>query len=241
MSISALIRAMAAAGANAEAIAIAVEAVEIAHGALDAKRAGERDRKRRQRDKDKNGTVTGQSQDNPATVTDAKTISPNDIYSNPHKTHSAKAELPLFEKRVVEVWNEAAAKHGLTSAKALDPSRKSKLRARVRDHGEQVVLDGIRNLTGSRFHCGDNDRNWAANIGWFLTAANFVKAMEMAPPKAGPAKLSGDELAEHRARLAEHYENTGKTVEAADIRRQLGPRHIGNITADILQRREQSA
>lgn len=67
MSIADLIRSMSAAGAPAEAIALAVEAIEAAHGEVAAKRAVDRDRKRRQRDRsrDSHGTVTGQSEDLP--------------------------------------------------------------------------------------------------------------------------------------------------------------------------------
>lgn len=61
MSIAALIRNMAAAGAPPEAIAIAVEAIEAADAKLAAGRAVARDRKRRQRERDGHGTVTGQS------------------------------------------------------------------------------------------------------------------------------------------------------------------------------------
>lgn len=65
MSVAALIRSMSAAGAPAEAIALAVEAVEAVEGQLAAQRSAARDRKRAQRakSKDSHGTVTGQSED----------------------------------------------------------------------------------------------------------------------------------------------------------------------------------
>jgi hypothetical protein len=71
MSISTLIRQLAAAGAPPEAIAIAVEAVEQAQAGLEQQRAGARERKQRQRAKgrDSHGTVTGQSRDEAVTVT----------------------------------------------------------------------------------------------------------------------------------------------------------------------------
>lgn len=82
MSIAALIRAMSNAGAPPEAIAIAVEAIEEAQSAVEAKRAVERDRKRRQRGRDKDGTVTGQSRDShghvpPAAPTPAPSFPPD--------------------------------------------------------------------------------------------------------------------------------------------------------------------
>lgn len=89
MSIAALIRSMADAGAPAEAIALAVEAIENAQGALDRQREAARDRKRRQRanGQDESVTVTGQSRDTDATVTDAPpSLSPPPQTPPPH-TH----------------------------------------------------------------------------------------------------------------------------------------------------------
>ena len=62
MSLAALIRSMAAAGAPAEAIALAVDALEGAEAKLALQREAARDRKRAQRakDRDGHGTVTGQ-------------------------------------------------------------------------------------------------------------------------------------------------------------------------------------
>ena len=63
MSLSQLIRSMAAAGATPEAIALAVEAIEARDATIEARRVAERDRKRRQRagqSRDSHGTVTGQ-------------------------------------------------------------------------------------------------------------------------------------------------------------------------------------
>jgi hypothetical protein len=68
MRIAALIRSMAAAGAPAEAIAIAVEAIENAASIEAMRRASQAERKRRQRamSRDSHGTVTGQSRDTPS-------------------------------------------------------------------------------------------------------------------------------------------------------------------------------
>lgn len=83
MSIAQLIRDMAAAGAPAEAIALAVEALEAAENKLAVKRAAETERKRRQRARTRDaekeisgGTVTGPSRDMGGTVTDEPAPSP---------------------------------------------------------------------------------------------------------------------------------------------------------------------
>ncbi len=63
MSIAVLIRRMAEAGATAEAIALAVEAIEQRDAAVEARRAADRERKQRQRDRQRDVavTVTGHS------------------------------------------------------------------------------------------------------------------------------------------------------------------------------------
>lgn len=68
MRLSELIRKMAAAGASADVIAMAVEAVEQAEAKVEAQREAARDRKRLQRARSRDGhvTVTGQSRDSHA-------------------------------------------------------------------------------------------------------------------------------------------------------------------------------
>ena len=68
MSYAALVRAMTAAGAPPEAIALALDAIEQRDAADEARRAKARDKKRRQRAGDGEGTVTGLSRDTEGTV-----------------------------------------------------------------------------------------------------------------------------------------------------------------------------
>lgn len=84
MSFAALVRDMAAAGATAEAIAIAIEAIEARDAVAADRRAQAADRKRRQRERerDSHATVTGQSQDEPSL-----SRPPNENISNP-PTHT---------------------------------------------------------------------------------------------------------------------------------------------------------
>jgi hypothetical protein len=87
MSLAALIRSMAAAGATAEAIAIAVEAIEAAQAndPREAKRAADRERMRRKRDMSQE--VARQSRDTEATVADiplSPALSPQTPQTHPH-------------------------------------------------------------------------------------------------------------------------------------------------------------
>jgi hypothetical protein len=85
MSIAALIRQMADAGAPIDAILIAVEAIEASQAAIEAKRAADRERKKRQRERDKTVTVTGQDRDCHSDIAEKSPpfSPPNDIYLTP--------------------------------------------------------------------------------------------------------------------------------------------------------------
>ena len=70
-------------------------------------------------------------------------------------------------------------------ARKLTGQRLTKLKARKRVYGEDELIEAARNLARSPFHCGKNDRGWAANIGWLLKSdENVAKALEIQPAKA---------------------------------------------------------
>jgi hypothetical protein len=107
MSLAALIRGMAAAGAPPEAIALAVEALEEAQSLLQSRRAADRDRKRAQRGRVVSN-VTGHSGDSHANVTPISAnvtaasdpVSPHEeISSPPSETPSPKGDSPLPVRR----------------------------------------------------------------------------------------------------------------------------------------------
>lgn len=89
MSIAELIRAMSAVGAPAEAIALAVEAIEGAEARVEASRSAARERKRRQRSRDGHVTVTGQECDGHALLPETK-VSP----TPPSKTQTIHTPSP---------------------------------------------------------------------------------------------------------------------------------------------------
>jgi hypothetical protein len=104
---AALIRGMAAAGAPAEAIALAVEAIQVSEVAINSRRAADRDRKRGQRSKLPEN-VTGQSAEGPHNVTpisanvpaETAPVSPHEeISSPPSATPSPKGDSPLAPRR----------------------------------------------------------------------------------------------------------------------------------------------
>lgn len=101
--------------------------------------------------------------------------------------------VPPFCDNFVGVWNEVAAPAGMTKAMPLNAQRKAKLKRRVSEFGEDGMLAAVRKLAASPFHCGENDRNWKADIGWLLKSSeNVTKALELEAAK--PANDSGSFL-----------------------------------------------
>lgn len=87
MSLAALIRNMAAAGASPEAIALAVEAIEAAEAKVEAQKVAARERKRKQRagqSRDSHGTITGPGGDSHA---ETPSLAPSPQTPHPH-THT---------------------------------------------------------------------------------------------------------------------------------------------------------
>ena len=131
---------------------------------------------------------------------------PNEYISNPPKPQTANAVSPPFSAKVVSAWNDGPGKAGATPCRGkLNPQRQAHLRARVRENSEDVVLQAIANLASSKFHCGENDRNWKASLGWMLKSAeNFEKCMELATPPLpfqSGKQWTAEERAAHLAKL----------------------------------------
>jgi hypothetical protein len=199
------LRLLAEKGLTASDIAELAEALEVRRDPTAA------DRMRRYRARKSSVTVTRNVTAEPA---------PNDIYTltptEPGLSNDNPHPLPI---RVVEAWNSGPAKSGATVSRTLNAKRKAALRVRVREHGEDAVFEAIRNLSGSKFHCGDNDRGWKANIGWLLTnPENFQKALEMEAPPDAVRSLSVAERAAAADRSADLFERMGRHDEAEERR-----------------------
>jgi hypothetical protein len=210
---SAVIDALVASGCTVEQLAAAMKAANAAQDErLAEKRAKDAERQRKCRSKNKKPDVS-----RGVTVTECDP--PNDIYSNPPNPQSSNDDCPPLEIRVVDFWNEAASKSGLTKSRGMDASRKKHLMARKRDHGEEAVFDAIRRISASSFHCGQNDRGWQANLGWMLKSPeNFLKCLELPEP---PKPIEPVDHAEYLASKIEFYRKIGKDWEADECAREL--------------------
>lgn len=154
-------------------------------------------------------------------------------------------DLPPLADRVVTAWNLAAARAGLSAARALDAARKARLATRAKAHGEQAVFDAIANLAASRFHCGANNHGWKATLGWLLESpVNFSKALELGQPgyagggaPPAPPRMSAAERAAYLEQLdARPWASLKLPCPPARPRprdRGAGPRPIGALAGVI--------
>ncbi len=178
MTLSELIRAMAAVGATPEAIAIAVDFIEEQSAALDARRTADRERKRKQRSRDIPGTVTGHSADSHGTIPPPKEIPPT-----PPKEITPPLPLASLEGK---------------PTRAREEPRKTSLRedAQPTEGDRRIAEDAGMSQTEFReewrafrdHHCsrGNTMKNW--HLAWSTWVRNNRRFKARAGPSAAPTK-----------------------------------------------------
>ena len=77
-----------------------------------------------------------------------------------------------------ENWNTLATDFRLQRASKLTTERRRKLAARIKEHGQDGWIAALRQIEGSEFLRGKNDKNWAVTFDWLLNPMNFVKVYE---------------------------------------------------------------
>lgn len=213
------IRLMAESGLDSFKIAEIAEALKPDRSSAAERQARYRQRKKAKKEVRKAKEAEPQAApDNERDVTRDVTP-PNDIYSNPPASPSlanANDAPPKFSDRFLAEWNETAKRCGMREARPLTGSRLTKLRARVREYGEDAVLEAVKRLSTSKFHCGENDRGWRADIGWLIrNGENIAKALEFDLPKtAATARQANPEL------KALHAKWQAGEITAAEFDRQ---------------------
>lgn len=67
----------------------------------------------------------------------------------------------------------------------LTDSRKTKLKVRLKDAGEEMLRQAIENVYNSPFHNGDNPRGWKANLDWIIKSYEQVERLSQLNEKQG--------------------------------------------------------
>lgn len=234
----AIFRALVAQGATPEMLLAVVEADAAVE---EARRAKKRDGNAERQRRFKAGKRQSNADNALPSVTERypDQLPPNDIYSNPPENPGgAKAPPSPIAEKLVSEWNAGPAANGARRSTKLDASRKALLKARLRDHTEAEILSAIGNLAASRFHCGENDRGWRADLGWFLKAENFLKALEMAETRTGPKAVPVTDQAAYLAKL--EAQPWASATPRAEARPRVGntgpPAAIGDLVQRLAER-----
>jgi len=66
----------------------------------------------------------------------------------------------------------------IPSLRSLQGSRLAELNARLREYGEDALLEAVDNLVSSEMLNGQNARGWHATFDWFVKPSNFAKVLE---------------------------------------------------------------
>ena len=82
-------------------------------------------------------------------------------------------------QKIIDAW-KALSDIGIKPIRNVTPGskRNDQLRARIREYGEDAVLEAIENIRKSDFLQGKNNRGWMITFDWFILPSNFPKVLE---------------------------------------------------------------
>lgn len=80
---------------------------------------------------------------------------------------------------IIKAWNELS-DIGIKPVRGVSSGskRNEMLRARIREYGEDTIIEAIGKIMNSNFLQGDNNRGWMITFDWFLLPSNFQKVLE---------------------------------------------------------------
>ena len=114
---------------------------------------------------------------------------------------------------IVEAWN-ALSNLGIKPIRGIAKkgTRADQLRARIREHGEEAVIEAVDRIRNSDFLQGKNARGWMVTFDWFIKPANFQKVLEgNYDNRAENESLTGQDKYSKRIDAIEHW---GKRFES---------------------------
>ena len=101
----------------------------------------------------------------------------NPINTDPSKDSSDELfVVPGAKQRITDAWNRA----GLTQIKEIraGSARHKMFCARLREYGEEQILEAVEKAKNSPFLKGQNAKGWIITFDWFLKPNNFIKVLE---------------------------------------------------------------
>ena len=100
----------------------------------------------------------------------------NKQINNKQPNNKEQSNISEENQRIVDVWNAA----GLTEIKEIraGSNRYKMLGARLKEYGEDKIIEAIEKAKASPFLTGRNNKGWAITFDWFLKPNNFIKVLE---------------------------------------------------------------
>lgn len=77
---------------------------------------------------------------------------------------------------IIDEWNSL----GLNKVISINPgtNRSKSLNARIKEYGEDSIINAIKNINNSSFLKGQNKNNWVITFDWLIKPNNFIKVLE---------------------------------------------------------------
>ena len=94
--------------------------------------------------------------------------------------NDAPADPEIDFEKIKGSWNDEAQKsHSLMpKLRSMQKQRQKQIAARIREYGEEVFFDAMKNAVASDFLNGKNRRGWIASFDWFVKPTNFAKVVD---------------------------------------------------------------
>lgn len=104
-------------------------------------------------------------------------------------------------QQIIDEWNSL----GLNKVVSINPgtNRHKSLNARIKEYGEDSIINAIKNINNSSFLKGQNKTNWIITFDWLIKPNNFIKVLE-----GNYDDIKSKEIP---------YKNNGQTVEVEEL------------------------
>lgn len=157
-----------------------------------------------------------------------------------NQSKPVNTEAKASSERVVAAWIEMAKKHPkVASVRVLDNSRKQSLLARLKEHGEAVMLEAVEKFGANPWLTGESrDSKWRPSIDFILQPSSLRKVLEGAYGEDEEVRRTDSgSLRDSDLRTAAIYDRQGRHDEANELRRRWeNVETIGSVASKIFKR-----
>jgi hypothetical protein len=101
-----------------------------------------------------------------------------------NKNNNASNDTAESSKQIQHVYDYFIKQFDSNPAQyRLTPKRKTKIKARLKDCGQETLTKAIDNVAASGFYRGDNDRNWKADLDFITRSYEQVEKLSQLDTK----------------------------------------------------------